>query len=203
MPEVGAPDAAAPALPIGARGRNSVGWPGMLCLIATESSLFAYLLFSYYYMALQHGPAWLPERHPSLTLALPNTVVLLASSGFVWWGEEGVKHARRGQHLLGLGIGILLGVTFLVVQGFEWKAKTYGLATSSYGSLYFTTTGFHMAHVVVGVLVLMVVFLWSVLGYFSPRHHARMTIASIYWHFVDVVWLFVFTTYYLSPYVLP
>ena len=198
------PDAATalPALPIGARGRNSVGWPGMLCLIATESSLFAYLLFSYFYMALQHGPEWLPERHPSIALAGPNTLILLASSAAVWWGENGVKHARRGQHLIGLGVGILLGVTFLVVQGFEWKAKTYGLDTSSYGSLYFTITGFHMAHVVVGVLVLATVFLWSVLGYFSPRHHARMTIASIYWHFVDVVWLFVFATFYLSPWVL-
>jgi cytochrome c oxidase subunit 3 len=191
-----------PALPIGAKGRNSVGWPGMLCLIATESALFAYLLFSYYFDALQRGPAWLPEPHPSLTLAGPNTLVLLASSGFVWWGEAGVKHGRRGQHLVGLVAGVLLGVAFLVVQGFEWKAKPFGLDSSSYGSLYFTITGFHMAHVIVGVVVLAVVFLWSVLGYFSPRHHARMTIASIYWHFVDVVWLFVFATFYLSPYVL-
>jgi cytochrome c oxidase subunit III len=174
----------------------------MLCLIATESSLFAYLLFSYYYIFVQRGAAWLPERHPELTLALPNTFVLLASSGAVWWGEEGVKHARRAQHLIGLGAGIVLGVIFLVVQGFEWKSKSFGLDTSSYGSLFFTVTGFHMAHVIVGVLMLSVVFLWSVLGYFSPRHHARMTIASVYWHFVDVVWLFVFSTLYLSPYVL-
>jgi cytochrome c oxidase subunit 3 len=199
------PDAAVqalPALPIGAKGRNSVGWPGMLCLIATESSLFAYLLFSYYFFAVQRGQAWLPETHPSLLLAGPNTLVLLASSGCVWWGEEGVKRARRRQHLLGLGAGIVLGVIFLVVQGFEWKSKPFRLDSSAYGSLFFTVTGFHMAHVIVGVGVLAAVFLWSVLGYFSPRHHARMTIASIYWHFVDVVWLFVFSTFYLSPYVL-
>jgi len=189
-------------LPIGAKGRNSVGWPGMLCLIATESALFAYLLFSYYYIAIQRGPAWLPEPHPSLALAGPNTIVLLASSVCVWWGEAGVKHGRRGQHLLGLGAAIVLGVAFLVVQGFEWKAKPFGLATSSYGSLFFTVTGFHMAHVIVGVCVLSTVFVWSVLGYFSPRHHARMTIASAYWHFVDVVWLAVFSTFYLSPYVM-
>jgi len=184
-----------PPLPIGAAGRNSVGWAGMLCLIATESSLFAYLLFSYYFMALQRGPAWLPEAHPSMALAGPDTVVLLASSAAVWWGEEGVKRGRRG-------LAIALGVVFLVVQALEWKAKSYGLDTSAYGSLYFTITGFHMAHVVVGLGVLATVFAWSLLGYFSPRHHARMTIASVYWHFVDVVWLFVFTTFYLSPYVL-
>jgi heme/copper-type cytochrome/quinol oxidase subunit 3 len=202
MADAAAMPAALAPLPIGARGRNSVGWAGMLCLIATESALFAYLLFSYFFIALQRGPAWLPETHPSLALAGPNTLVLLASSACVWWGEEGVKRARRGQHFLGLGAGIVLGVVFLVVQGFEWKTKAFGLGSSSYGSLFFTVTGFHMAHVIAGVLILATVLLWSVLGYFSPRHHARMTIASVYWHFVDVVWLFVFSTFYLSPYVL-
>jgi heme/copper-type cytochrome/quinol oxidase subunit 3 len=194
--------AEAKPLPIGARGRNSVGWWGMLCLIATEASLFAYLLFSYFYMAVQRGPAWSPEPHPSLTLAGPNTIILLASSLAAWWGEEGVKHARRGQHIAGLSGAILLGVIFLVVQAFEWKSKSFGLASGVYGSLYFTVTGFHMIHVVVGVLILTVVLIWSLLGYFSPRHHARVTIASVYWHFVDAVWLCVFFTFYLSPYLM-
>lgn len=189
-------------LPVGALGRNSVGWWGMLCLIATEASLFAYLLFSYYYIAIQRGPDWLPEAHPSIALAGPNTLILLASSVAVWWGEAGVKHERRGQHLAGLGLGIGLGAAFLAVQYFEWKAKTYSLSTSSYGSLYFTITGFHMVHVVVGLLILIVVLAWSLMGYFSQRHHARMTIASTYWHFVDAVWLCVFATFYISPYVL-
>ena len=190
------------ALPVGAAGRNSVGWWGILCLIATEASLFAYLLFSYYYMAVQRGQAWLPEPHPSLILAGPNTAVLLASSVAVWWGEEGVEHGRRGQHLAGLALGVLLGIAFLAVQAFEWRSKSYGLATSAYGSLYFTITGFHMVHVIVGVLILAMVLLWSILGYFSPRHHARVTIAAIYWHFVDAVWICVFFTFYLSPYLM-
>ena len=191
----------APALPVGAAGRNSVGWWGVLCLIATEGSLFAYLLFSYYYMAVQHGPAWRPA-HPSLALSGPDTLILLASSVAVWWGEEGVKRGRRGQTQAGLAVGIALGIVFLVVQAFEWRAKTFGLATSAYGSLYFTITGFHMVHVAVGVLMLSMVLLWSALGYFSPRHHARVTIAAIYWHFVDAVWICVFFTFYLSPYLM-
>ena len=189
-------------LPVGARGRNSVGWWGMLCLIATEGSLFAYLLFSYAYLAVQHGQSWLPEQHPSISLSGPNTIILLASSLAVWWGEEGVKKQKRGQHLTGLGVGILLGLIFLVVQIFEWKTKTYGLSTSSYGSLFFVITGFHMVHVVVGVAVLTTVFVWSLMGYFSPRHHARVTVAGIYWHFVDAVWLCVFFTFYISPYLM-
>jgi cytochrome c oxidase subunit III len=189
-------------LPVGALGRNSVGWWGVLCLIATEASLFAYLLFSYYYIAIQRGPDWLPNRHPSIALAGPNTLVLLAGSGAVGWGEEGINPPRRRQHLTGLGVGILLGVAFLVVQGFEWKSKAYGLAASSYSSLYFTITGFHMVHVVVGVLMLAAVFGWSLMGYFSPRHHARVSVAAIYWHFVDAVWLCVFFTFYLSPWLM-
>jgi cytochrome c oxidase subunit 3 len=189
-------------LPVGALGRNSVGWWGMLCLIATEGSLFAYLLFSYYYMAVQRGADWLPERHPSITLAGPNTVVLVSSSVALWWGEEGIKRARLGQHLAGQISAILLGLIFLIVQVFEWKAKTYGVASSSYGSLYFVITGFHMVHVVVGLAVLSMVLVWSLMGYFSPRHHARVTIAAVYWHFVDAVWLCVFFTFYVSPYLM-
>ncbi len=190
------------ALPVGALGRNSVGWWGMLCLIATESCLFAYLLFSYFYMAVQHGRAWLPEANPSISLSGPNTLILLTSSLAAWWGEEGVKHGRRGQHISGLSAAILLGVVFLVVQLFEWKEKTYGLSTSAYGSLFFTITGFHMMHVIVGLLILSTVLAWSLMGYFSPRHHARVTIAGIYWHFVDAVWLCVFFTFYVSPYLM-
>lgn len=189
-------------LPVGSRGRNSVGWWGLLCLIATEGSLFAYLLFSYYYIAVQRGRGWLPEPHPSILLSGPNTAILLSSSVAVWWGEEGVKKGRRGQHLAGLLASILLGLVFLVVQIFEWKSKTFGLQSGAYGSLFFVVTGFHMAHVIVGVLVLSAVFLWSLMGYFGPRHHARVTVAALYWHFVDAVWLCVFFTFYLSPYLM-
>ena len=188
-------------LPVGEQGRNSVGWWGVLCLVATEGSLFVYLLFSYYYLAVQRGRAWLPDPHPSLALAGPNTLILLASSVAVWWGEEGVKRARRGQQLLGLFVAIALGAIFLVIQGFEWKSKTYSLSSSSYGSLYFTITGFHMAHVIVGLAILIALFAWSVMGCFNPRRYAAVSIGALYWHFVDVVWFCVFTTFYLSPYV--
>jgi len=187
-------------LPVGASGKNSVGWWGMLCLIATEASLFAYLLFSYYYVAIQRGPSWAPEPHPSLRLSGPNTVVLLASSVAVWWGEEGVKKGERGRQLVGLAIAIGLGSVFLVVQGFEWRAKTFKLASGSYGSLFFTITGFHMAHVIAGLLILIAVFVWSAMGYFNIRRHAPVSISSIYWHFVDAVWLAVFFTFYVTPY---
>lgn len=196
MPELSQP------LPLGNQGKNSVGWWGILCLIATEASLFAYLLFGYYYIAIQHDQAWTPEPHPSLRLAGPNTVILLLSSVAVWWGERGAKADKKNQMLIGLGLGILLGILFLIVQVFEWKSKSFGLSSGSYGSLFFTITGFHMAHVIVGVATLCAVFGWSAAGYFSPRRHTRVSIAAIYWHFVDAVWLAVFATFYLSPYLM-
>jgi cytochrome c oxidase subunit III len=189
-----------PALPVAALGRNSVGWWGMLCLIATEASLFAYLLFSYAYFAVRFGPSWLPERHPSMLLAAPNTIVLLSSSVVVWRSEAGAKEGRRGHHLAWLAFAIALGGIFVIVQMFEWKAKTYSLSSNAYGSFYFTITGFHMAHVVVGLAVLSVVWIWSALGYITPRRHEAVLISSVYWHFVDVVWLFVFTAFYITPY---
>lgn len=188
------------ALPVAALGRNSVGWWGMLCLIATEASLFAYLLFSYAYFADRFGGSWFPERHPSLVLALPNTIVLLSSSFVVWRSEAGAKEGRRRHHLSWLAFAIALGVIFVIVQMFEWKARTYSLSTNAYGSFYFTITGFHLAHVIAGLAILSVVWLWSWLGYITPRRHEAVLISSVYWHFVDVVWLFVFTAFYVTPY---
>jgi cytochrome c oxidase subunit III len=187
-------------LPVAARRRDSVGWWGVLCLIATESALFAYLLFSYYYIATQLGPAWSPEPHPSIALSGPNTLILLSSSIAVWWGEAGVKKNDRRQHLLGVGLAIGLGLVFLIVQVFEWRAKAFTLSSGAYGSLFFTITGFHMAHVIAGVIMLSVVFVWSAMGLFNPRRHAPVSVAATYWHFVDAVWLAVFFTFYVTPY---
>jgi len=188
------------ALPVGSLGHNAVGWWGMLCLIATEASLFAYLLFSYYYFAVQHGKSWLPVAHPKLALSGPDTVVLLVSSVAIWWAETGIKRGARTQHLAGTAIAIALGLVFLVVQYFEWRGKTFTLSSGAYGSLYFTITGFHMAHVVVGVIMLSVVFAWSAAGDFNTRRHTPVMMSSVYWHFVDAIWLVVFFTFYITPY---
>jgi heme/copper-type cytochrome/quinol oxidase subunit 3 len=199
MVETGYPDT---ALPVAYRGHNSLGWWGVATLVATEASLFAYLLFSYYYMAFQKGPGWSPEPHPSVVLSGPNTVILLLSSLAAWWGEKGVKQGRRGRHLAGLGIAIVLGLLFLAIQVMEWKAKPFRPASGSYGSLFFTITGFHMAHVIAGVVILMVVFGWSLAGYFNPRRYESVSLGTLYWHFVDAVWLLVFFTFYISHYLL-
>jgi heme/copper-type cytochrome/quinol oxidase subunit 3 len=187
-------------LPIGSMSRRASGWWGMWCLIATEASLFAYLLFSYFYLASQSHGGWAPEM-PKLRLALPNTIILIASSFVLRWGETGIRKGSRGRLLLGLGGAFVLGAVFSVLQMLEWHSKKFGLSDNAYAASYFVTTGFHMAHVVGGLLVIATLFLWAVLGKFDAEHHAAVSIGSLYWHFVDVVWLAVFTTFYLLPYI--
>lgn len=183
----------------GSVGTRASGWWGMVCLIMTEASLFAYLLFSYYYFAVQFGRRWLPETLPSFHLSGPNTILLILSSVAVWWGERGIRRGSRATLAIGLLAGIVLGAAFVGIQYLEWAGKPFGIASNSYGSLYFTITGFHMAHVVVGLVMLAVMLIWSLLGYFDPVRHAPITIGAAYWHFVDAVWLAVFFTFYVTP----
>ena len=187
-------------LPVGPVRRHGIGWWGAGTLIASEGALFAYLLFAYYYTGATAPASWLLEPAPSLKLALPNTILLLLSSLVAWWGEQGVLKRNRLQALCGLGGAFLMGSVFVAVQWTEWHSKTYAIGTSSYASLYFITTGFHIAHVVVGLAVLAAIFGWTALDYFSPRRRLVVSAGVLYWHFVDAVWLFVFTTYYLTPY---
>jgi heme/copper-type cytochrome/quinol oxidase subunit 3 len=188
------------ALPVGSKGRLSSGWWGMVAVIATEAALFAYLLFSYFYVAAQAAGRWPPHGPPKLELAIAGTVVLVLGSVTMWWGEKGIRAGRRGPLLFGLVASVILAVSFLVLEGVEWSRKDFSLTSDTYGSLYYTVTGFHMLHVIVGALMLTLLIVWTGLGYFSARRHSTVSIAVLYWHFVTVVWVAVFMTFYVSPY---
>jgi cytochrome c oxidase subunit 3 len=190
------------ALPVGSKGRLSSGWWGMIALIATEAALFAYLLFSYFYVAAQATGRWPPHGPPKLGLAIAGTVLLVLGSVTMWWGEKGIRAGRRGPLLFGLVSSVFLAVAFIVLEGFEWRSKDFSLTSDAYGSLYYTVTGFHMLHVIVGALMLTMLIVWTALGYFGARRHSTISIAVIYWHFVTVVWVAVFATFYVSPYLL-
>ncbi|MGZ5050770.1 MAG: cytochrome c oxidase subunit 3 [Methylobacter sp.] len=187
-------------LPVGSEGERSGGWWGMLALIATEGSLFAYLLFSYFYLMSQTEQHWPPEGLPPLLVPGVNTAILIVSSVCVWASELSLRRSRQGWSFAWMVLAQVLGILFVVIQFGEWSKKSYGIATHLYGSLYFTITGFHLVHVLVGLVVLMALMVWIGLGYFDRRRYAAVTIGGMYWHFVDVVWLFVFSTLYLTPY---
>jgi cytochrome c oxidase subunit 3 len=189
------------SLPVGAMDTRASGWWAMIFTVFTEASLFAYLLFSYYYLAVQpHLAGTFPEGGPpDLSLATPGTVILLASSVAVGWAQLGIEQGNRWRLTAGLGLGAVLGIIFLGIQWFEWGQKPFGLSSTPYSSLYYVITGFHMAHVVVGVVMLLVLTWWSARGYFSPRRFAHIHIGALYWHFVDAVWIAVFFTFYITP----
>jgi cytochrome c oxidase subunit III len=189
-----------PALPVGSAGKRSGGWWGMLALIVTEGFLFGYLLFTYFYLASQTEQHWPPEGLPILLIPGINTLILLASSGFVWACERCIQRRLMHWSLASMAMAVIFGVCFVVIQLQEWSKKTYDMTANLYGSLYFTITGFHLLHVIVGLIILMMLLLWIALGYFDDRRYAAVTIGGLYWHFVDVVWLLVFTSLYLSPY---
>ena len=184
---------------VGSLGRRAGGWYGMLALIMTEGALFAYLLFSYYYFYVQYGRALLPAELPKFQLSLPNTIILLASSGTAWFAERGSRIGRKDHLVWGLAASIGLGVIFLAIQGIEWAQKPFTMASTAYGSLYFTITGFHMAHVAAGLLMLALLLVWSWLDYFDTKRNAPLPIGIVYWHFVDAVWLTLFFTFYITP----
>lgn len=186
-------------LPVGGVGRIGVGWWGLLCLIATEASLFAYLLFSYFYYAVQLDGGWMPEM-PSFEFSLPAVIVLILSSVAARWGARAIAQGARGPCLLGFLLAFLLGIAFIVLQSLEWGSKSFTLQSGEYGSIFFTVTGWHLAHLVAGVIGLVLVLIWSALGYFDARRNAPVLIAAGYWHFVVVVGVVVFLALYVTPY---
>ena len=142
----------------------------------------------------------MPADLPGFKLSLPDTIILLLSSVVVWRGERSLKQGRSGGVAAAyLGVAALMGIVFVAVQAVEWSGKKFTPSSSSYGSLYFTITGFHMLHVVAGVLILATLALWSALGYFNRIRSAPVSIGAIYWHFVDAVWLVLFFTFYITP----
>lgn len=186
-------------LPVGSKAHHASGWWGMLTVIATEATLFAYLLFSYFYIASHAIGEWPPHGLPKLTLAIPGTIVLVAGSFTMWWGERGIDRNKPMQLMIGLAVSLALGFAFIAMEAREWAGEPFHLTSGVYSSLYFTITGFHLAHVLVGLLVLSVLFIWTALGYFDANRHSAVSIGVLYWHFITIVWLAVFFTFYIAP----
>jgi heme/copper-type cytochrome/quinol oxidase subunit 3 len=185
-------------------GPRAFGWWGMVWLIATEASLFALLIVSYFYLRFRSGPVWPPDgiAKPEIALPLVMTVVLWSSSIPVHLAESAIEKGNQRVLKAGLALGWVLGATFLFITvGVEWpaKLKDFGPTTNAYGSLFFTVTGFHAAHVAVGLLFSLWTQVRAWRGAFDEKRHLTVQNFTMYWHFVDIVWAFVLATIYLSP----
>ncbi|HET9634490.1 MAG TPA: cytochrome c oxidase subunit I [Gemmatimonadaceae bacterium] len=185
-------------LPLGQDRRHDIGWWGMACVVATEGAFFGYLLFSYYYLASQSTNAW-PAVAPGIPLPLVNTLILIASSVAVLLGTREIRRDNDKSLSKWFGVAIALGVIFLSLQVVEYTREKISITHDAYGSLFYTITGFHGAHVLVGLVMLVVVLIRSLRGHFSRARHEAVSNVALYWHFVDVVWLAVFTSLYLTP----
>lgn len=191
-------------LPHHAHGPRSFGWWGLVWLIATEATLFAMLIASYFYLRFRSGPEWPPDgiEEPQLTLPLIMSVILLSSSIPVHFAEQAVKKGHTKGLRIGLALGSLLGAVFLAITwGIEWPEvlHEFGPTTNSYGSMFFTITGFHGAHVLGGLGFSLWAQVRAAQGAYGPDRHLTIQNFAMYWHFVDVVWIGVFLTLYLSP----
>jgi heme/copper-type cytochrome/quinol oxidase subunit 3 len=171
----------------------------MLMFIATEAMLFVCLFFSYYYLG--HAmPKWPPEP-PEYKLALVMLAVLLASSVILHEGEKAERRGASGTARRWTGLTIALGLIFVGIQTIEYRNHLQKLQPTSdaYGSIFYTITGFHAAHLVLGLLMLAYVLLLPEVGPGRKPPHRPLHNASLYWHFVDLVWVFIVALLYVIP----
>ena len=176
---------------------------GMALFIASEVMFFSAFFWAYFNASLfptdVTGGVWPPKgirTFDPLSLPLLNTLILLTSGVTVTWAHHALREGDRQGMLQGLAITILLGLSFTCVQAFEYSHAAFHFSGGIYPSVFFMATGFHGFHVIIGTTFLIVCFFRAKAGHFKPEHHFGFEAAAWYWHFVDVVWLFLFTCIY-------
>jgi cytochrome c oxidase subunit III len=174
---------------------------GMVLFIASEVMFFGGL-FGAYFTIRSAATQWPPPDTPHLSApyAAILTTILVASSVTMQFGVLAIRKNNQRRLLLWLAVSLLLGATFLCMQALEYaNLIEEGLTLSSgvFGSTFYTLTGFHGAHVAGGAAFILIVLLRARSGQFTARYHDTVEMASYYWHFVDVVWLGLFSTIYL------
>ena len=174
---------------------------GMVLFIASEVMFFGGL-FGAYFTIRSAATQWPPEGTPHLETwyAAVLTAILVSSSVTMQFGVWAIRKNDQRRLMLWLAVSLLLGLAFLLGQANEYRTLIHeGMTLSSgvFGSTFFTLTGFHGAHVAGGAAFILIVLLRARSGQFTARYHDTVEMASYYWHFVDVVWLGLFSTIYL------
>lgn len=177
----------------------SKGMVGMASLIAAESSIFTIFVVGYlYYLGRDvQGPT------PKEVLEVPwfYSVCLLSSSGVILMAERAIEHGKVAAFRLWWGLTILLGLIFLYGTAMEWKklitVDHLTISTNLFGTTYYSLVGLHASHVVVGLLMMLIVLAFGLTGHVRPEHAYRIKVLALYWHFVDAVWVVVFTVVYV------
>ncbi|MGO4403206.1 cytochrome c oxidase subunit 3 [Bosea sp. RAF48] len=185
---------------------------GMIMFIASEVMFFVAWFWAYFDASLFSGEQinylryeftgghWPPkgiETFDPWHLPLLNTLILLTSGTTVTWAHYALINNDRAGLKQGLWLTVILGVLFTLCQAYEYSHATFAFKGNIYGATFFMATGFHGAHVIIGTIFLAVCLYRTYLGHFKPQQHLGFEFAAWYWHFVDVVWLFLFAAIYV------
>jgi cytochrome c oxidase subunit III len=174
---------------------------GILLFIVSEVMLFGAFFASYFFIRVvaNEGP-WPPDPFElPVAVAFMNTLILVSSSFTVHWALESIKRGNRRGLAMGMAMTWLLGATFLFIQLNEYVHIGFSAREGAFGSIFYGLTGLHGAHVFVGLCLLSIVNIRVWRGHFGPaaKDHLGVEVPGIYWHFVDVMWIIVFTTVYV------
>ena len=176
---------------------------GIILFIISEVFFFVSFFWAYFQRRLspnvEIGSCWPPAGiKPFNPFGVPllNRIILLSSGVSVTWAHHSFIESNHSRSVAGLALTILLGVYFTALQGLEYWEASFSIRDRSYGSTFFIATGFHGLHVIVGTLFLRATFARILRGALRHEHHFGFEAAAWYWHFVDVVWLFLYVTIY-------
>jgi cytochrome c oxidase subunit 3/cytochrome o ubiquinol oxidase subunit 3 len=175
------------------------GKVGMYCLIIGETAIFAMFVIAYLFYTGKS--AYGPQPKDVLELPIFSTIALLSSSITIWLSEQAIEHGKVKLFSLWLGITIALGTIFLVATGVEWHDLIYKdgltLQTNLFGTTFYSLVGLHASHVIIGLIMLSLLWIFSVTGHVTQHHSEKITTLALYWLFVDAVWVIVFTVVYV------
>jgi cytochrome c oxidase subunit 3 len=171
---------------------------GMLLFIISEVMLFGAFFTAYFFLRVVADDPWpAPGTELPVLIAGVNTAILLSSSLTMHWALVGAKNGNRFAMKAGLFTTFMLGLTFLTVQINEYFHIGFAVNESAQASIFYGLTGLHGAHVFVGLTLLLMATVRAFRGHFSPAEHRGIEVPGIYWHFVDVMWIVVYTTVYV------
>jgi cytochrome c oxidase subunit III len=172
---------------------------GMLLFIISEVMVFGAFFTAYFFIRVVSGDEWFPVQGKDLPVAVAgvNTCILVSSSFTMHWAQTSIKNGNRFGLKAGILTTFMLGATFLFIQINEYVHIGFAPHDFAQASVFYGLTGLHGAHVFVGLTLLLMVTIRSWRGHFSPEEHRGVEIPGIYWHFVDVMWIVVYTTVYI------
>lgn len=176
---------------------------GIILFIISEIFFFVSFFWAFFHRRLspniEIGAIWPPAGITPFNpfqIPLLNTIILISSGVTITWAHHALIENNFSQTFQGLFITITLGIYFTILQAYEYIEASFTIADSIYGSTFFIATGFHGLHVIIGTIFLTVCLIRHSLNHFSNKHHFGFEAAAWYWHFVDVVWLFLYISIY-------